>query len=106
METITRIVTMRERIASWRRKGQRVALVPTMGNLHKGHVTLVSKAQELADKVVVSAFVNPLQFGPNEEFDNYPRTFEHDTQALTRVNADAMFHPSAFEMYPMGHEPS
>lgn len=106
METITRIQTMRERVASWRRKNQRVALVPTMGNLHKGHVSLVAKAQELADTVVVSAFVNPLQFGPNEDFDQYPRTFEHDTQALTKVNADAMFHPSTFEMYPMGHERS
>jgi pantoate--beta-alanine ligase len=106
METITRIQPMRERVASWRRKNQRVALVPTMGNLHKGHVSLVARAQELADKVVVSAFVNPLQFGPTEDFDNYPRTFEHDTQALTRVHADAMFHPGAFEMYPMGHERS
>ncbi len=106
METITRIHTMRERIAGWRRKNQSVALVPTMGNLHKGHVKLVARAQELADKVIVSAFVNPLQFGPNEDFDKYPRTFEHDTQALTRVNADAMFHPGAFEIYPMGHERS
>ena len=73
---------------------------------YKGHVKLVALAQEHADKVVVSAFVNPLQFGPNEDFNQYPRTLEHDTQALTKVEADAMFHPNAFEMYPMGHERS
>jgi pantoate--beta-alanine ligase len=103
METITRIHTMRECVAAWRRKNQRVALAPTMGNLHQGHVSLVARAQQLADKVVVSAFVNPLQFGPAEDFDNYPRTIEHDTQALQQLSADAMFHPGAVEMYPMGH---
>ncbi len=106
METVTRIHTMRERVAGWRRKNLRVALVPTMGNLHKGHVALVAEAQRRARRVVVSAFVNPLQFGPSEDFDKYPRTFEHDTQTLQKVSADIMFHPSAFEMYPGGHERS
>lgn len=98
--------SVRERVASWRKEGLRVGFVPTMGNLHKGHLSLVAEAQEYAQRVVVSIFVNPLQFGPNEDFDKYPRTLEHDTDFLGKVNANLLFAPTTFEMYPTGFERS
>lgn len=88
----------------WKRAGQRVALVPTMGNLHAGHLSLVDKARQKADRVVVSVFVNPLQFGPNEDFDRYPRTYEQDCASLREKRVDAVFAPSVEEMYPNGQE--
>ena len=86
----------------WRQPSQRVALVPTMGNLHEGHFSLVKLAQAHADKVVVSIFVNPLQFGPNEDFDRYPRTLAADVEALTALGVDVVFAPSVEEVYPEG----
>jgi len=81
-----------------------VALVPTMGNLHEGHLSLVRKAQTLADKVVVSIFVNPMQFGAGEDLDNYPRTLEQDCRLLSEVGAHAVFTPTVQEVYPRGLE--
>lgn len=104
MESVTRIHTLRERVAAWRERKLKVAFVPTMGNLHKGHVALVAQAQERADRVIVSIFVNPLQFGPNEDFAQYPRTLEHDTEMLEKVSTDLLFHPGTLEIYPVGHE--
>jgi pantoate--beta-alanine ligase len=104
MQVVNRIVTLREQVRAWRKEGLRVGLVPTMGNLHKGHVSLVADAQDHADRVVVSIFVNPLQFGPNEDYDAYPRTLEHDKELLAKVNADLVFAPPEYEIYPVGHE--
>lgn len=97
----------REIQQNWQKASLRVALVPTMGNLHEGHFSLVKLAQAHADKVVVSIFVNPLQFGPNEDFDRYPRTLAADVEALTALGVDVVFAPSAEEVYPeRAHEAS
>ena len=74
METITTIAAVRERVRAWHREGLRVAFVPTMGNLHPGHVSLIEAARRHGDRFVASIFVNPMQFGPNEDFAHYPRT--------------------------------
>ena len=76
-----------------------IGFVPTMGNLHQGHLNLVREARKLCDVVVVSIFVNPIQFGPNEDFDNYPRTLEHDSHLLAEVGCDIVFAPTVEQMY-------
>ena len=90
----------REVIRHWLAEGESVALVPTMGNLHAGHMSLVEKARTLADRVVVSIFVNPLQFGPAEDFDAYPRTPDEDHELLEQAEVDLVFEPPVEEMYP------
>ncbi|MGM0541642.1 MAG: pantoate--beta-alanine ligase [Pseudomonadota bacterium] len=102
MQVFESIADIREQVLSWKMQGLKVGLVPTMGNLHAGHLSLVSLLQAQCDKVVVSVFVNPTQFGPNEDFDRYPRTFQSDQQQLSSVNADAIFVPSVEQMYPYG----
>ena len=92
----------REVIRHWLAAGESVVLVPTMGNLHAGHMSLVHRARTLADRVVVSVFVNPLQFGPNEDFDAYPRTPEQDQKLLEEAEVSLLFEPSVEEMYPDG----
>lgn len=96
------IGAVRARIADWRSEGARIAFVATMGNLHEGHLSLVRAANSLADKVVASIFVNPLQFGPSEDFDDYPRTPDADRDALESVDCDLLFAPADTEMYPQG----
>ncbi len=99
---IETVADLRERVGRWRRNGQTIALVPTMGNLHAGHLSLANQVRPLADKVIASIFVNPLQFGEGEDFDSYPRTLEADRAGLASVGVDAVFHPSVEQMYPDG----
>ncbi len=106
METAETIAGVRSRIADWRRTGNRVGFVPTMGNLHAGHLSLISLAQAKANRVVVSIFVNPLQFGPDEDFARYPRTIEEDLRKLVEADTDLLFLPAAAEVYPTEPEAS
>jgi pantoate--beta-alanine ligase len=96
------IAALRERVSGWRSAGDTLAMVPTMGALHEGHLALVSAARELSRRVVVTIFVNPTQFAPNEDFGAYPRTEQSDLEKLARVGTDAVFGPSVAEMYPPG----
>ena len=94
-----RIEEVREEVKKWRKKGMTVGLVPTMGALHNGHLSLIKKAKATCDKVVVSDFVNPIQFGPSEDFDKYPRTLDADMELCNSEGVDIVFAPSANEMY-------
>jgi pantoate--beta-alanine ligase len=96
------VAGLREIVARWRNEGARVALVPTMGALHAGHISLIERARAEADRVVVSIFVNPTQFAPSEDFSKYPRTFEADLDKLRAVAADVCFAPDVAGMYPSG----
>ena len=93
---------LRDFLATTRSRGKTIGFVPTMGNLHQGHLDLVNKAAEMADVVIVSIFVNPMQFGPHADFDAYPRTLESDCKALANHPCDAVFSPTVREMYPKG----
>ena len=104
LEVVVHPRDLRERVSQWRRRGERVAFVPTMGNLHAGHGSLVSRASELADHVIVSIFVNPLQFGPNEDFAAYPRTPEDDKNLLRSLQVELLFAPEVADIYPEGQE--
>lgn len=96
------VEALRDRIAHWRSDGARIALVPTMGALHTGHVSLVEQARHHADKIIVSIFVNPKQFGPREDFSRYPRQEAEDARVLARARAHMIFAPHVEEMYPEG----
>ncbi|MDO9215273.1 MAG: pantoate--beta-alanine ligase [Methylococcales bacterium] len=99
MQIVNTVQALRTLIHTWKAAGKRVAFVPTMGNLHAGHCQLVTAAQQHADKVVVSIFVNPTQFGVGEDFDSYPRTEAQDQEKLQAIGADLLFLPSVEEMY-------
>ncbi len=104
MQVIAEINPLREHILSWRRDGQRIAFIPTMGHLHEGHLTLVRKAREIADVVLVSIFVNPTQFDKADDLNNYPRTLEDDIAKLHTEGVEIIFTPSTELMYPNGVE--
>jgi len=102
-QIVNTIGLLRTRLAAVRREGARIGLVPTMGALHDGHLSLVQKTRKHADKVVVSIFVNPTQFAPHEDFDSYPRTLDADARKLAAAGGtDLIFAPSVGEMYPQG----
>jgi pantoate--beta-alanine ligase len=96
------VAALRRNIAAWRKDGQKIALVPTMGALHDGHLSLVRQGKELADRVVATIFVNPTQFAPTEDLAKYPRQEEKDIALLTSVGCDLLFAPTVTEMYPDG----
>lgn len=102
IETVTELSRLRAVVSGWKREGLRVALVPTMGNLHAGHYSLVTLARQYADRVVSSVFVNPTQFGPSEDFTRYPRTPEADTTGLEGAGCDVLWLPTVESMYPFG----
>lgn len=103
MTLITDIEALREQRSDWARAGESVALVPTMGNLHAGHLSLVEQARAAAQRVIVSIFVNPLQFAPGEDFDQYPRTLDADLALLEPLAPDVVFAPATDTLYPNGH---
>lgn len=102
METVTELDALRRRVGRWREDNVRVGFVPTMGNLHDGHLALVARARALCERVVASVFVNPLQFGPGEDYAAYPRTPGDDERALQGAGTDLLFMPAVDVMYPGG----
>lgn len=96
---INNIEEIKKKIREWKKENTKIGLVPTMGALHKGHASLIETAKKTCDKVVVSVFVNPIQFGPNEDFDKYPRTIENDLELCKKLGVDIVFAPTPKEMY-------
>ncbi len=103
IKVFTTTKQMREYVMACKKNGQTIGLVPTMGALHDGHLSLMQAAKAKCDVTIASVFVNPVQFGPNEDYDAYPRQFEADCQKLDQAGVDAVFHPSPDEMYPEGY---
>jgi pantoate--beta-alanine ligase len=104
MRIIESVSEMQRLADTWRRQAERIAFVPTMGYLHKGHLDLMRMAREIGSKVVISIFVNPTQFAPNEDFESYPRDFERDIRLATEVGVDVAFIPQTGEIYPDGYQ--
>ncbi len=104
MITNSDLKTLRHTLREWRRDGLTVALVPTMGNLHEGHISLLARAREIADRSVVSIFVNPIQFGRGEDYERYPSTLDADRAKLEAAGLDLLFAPNLAELYPGGIE--
>lgn len=101
---LNKIDDVKLNISNWKRDNQIIGLVPTMGALHKGHASLIKKAKEMCDKVVVSVFVNPIQFGPNEDYNKYPRTIDADKNICAELGVDIVFAPTPNEMYGEGNK--
>ncbi|GAA0889261.1 pantoate--beta-alanine ligase [Rhodanobacter soli] len=106
MQTVQDVPALRAAIRGWRTQGQTVGFVPTMGNLHAGHQSLIRLARARTERVVASVFVNPTQFGPNEDYDRYPRTLVQDQAVLAEQDCDLLFAPDVATMYPFGPEHS
>jgi pantoate--beta-alanine ligase len=106
MKIVELVADLRSSLSPWRRLGETIGFVPTMGNLHEGHLALVEQALERSDRVVVSIFVNPMQFGQGEDFDAYPRTLEQDCQRLAPLGVDVVYTPTAATMYPRNPDAS
>lgn len=104
MQTVSGKTVLRQAVAGWRAAGERVAIVPTMGSLHGGHLSLVETARRIADRVVATIFVNPTQFGPGEDYAVYPRSLDSDADKLAAAGADLLFAPSVAAVYPFGIE--
>jgi len=102
MDQATSVIELRQYVQHWKDHGQSIAFIPTMGNLHAGHLSLIEKGQSLCDRSICSIFVNPMQFGPNEDWDHYPRTLESDLNLLRGVGCDLVYLPTASELYPEG----
>jgi len=102
MKTVFDLQGLREVIAELKKEGSKIAFVPTMGNLHAGHISLLEKAREFADRTIVSIFVNPIQFGKGEDYENYPSTLDADSKKLEASNLDLLFVPNLKELYPGG----
>src|SRR5690349_6660458 len=102
MQTVTTIAEVRAQVTAWRVARERVVFVPTMGNLHAGHVSLIEAARRHGKRFGASMFVNPMQFGPNEDFEHYPRTPTQDAGMLSEAGCDLMFMPDVGEIYPNG----
>lgn len=104
MQTVRTAEELRAQLRVWRRAGERIAFVPTMGHLHPGHLQLVKQARQDADRIATSIFVNPMQFAPGEDYATYPRTLENDMEALQQEGNDLLFAPSVETIYPTGME--
>jgi pantoate--beta-alanine ligase len=102
MQRVSSVEQLRQSVAVWRAAGDRIALVPTMGNLHDGHMALFRQAYKHAKRLIVSSFVNPMQFGPSEDYERYPRTPDADSEILRRSGCDILFAPDVNEVYPRG----
>jgi|TARA_B110000967_G_C18851503_1_gene544870 pantoate--beta-alanine ligase len=96
------VAEIRQYAQHWKDNAQSIAFIPTMGNLHQGHLSLIEKGQSLCDRTICSIFVNPMQFGPNEDFNHYPRTLERDIEQLETIGCDLVYMPTASELYPNG----
>ena len=104
MDQANSVSELRQYVQHWKDHKQSIAFVPTMGNLHEGHLSLITKGQSLCDRSICSIFVNPMQFGPNEDFNHYPRTLDTDIELLESVGCDLVYLPTASELYPQGLE--
>ena len=102
MYQATSVNELRQYVQHWKYHSESIAFIPTMGNLHQGHISLIEKGQSLCDRSICSIFVNPMQFGPNEDFNHYPRTLERDIEQLEATGCDLVYLPSASELYPEG----
>lgn len=102
MYQATSVIELHQYVQHWKDHGQSIAFIPTMGNLHAGHMSLIEKGQSLSDRTLCSIFVNPMQFGPNEDFNHYPRTLDSDIARLEAIGCDLVYLPTASELYPEG----